>query len=131
MKIDTTVRQETGYIALWVLIFSLIMESVFLIAGAWDLSVLLGNLLGGVVAISNFFLMGLTVQKAVGKEEKQAAHLMRLSQQLRLGLLFITAVLGVALNCFHFIAVLVPLFFPRIAIAVRPLFDKKKGSERT
>ena len=41
--------------------------------------------------------------------------------------LAILAVLGVALKCFDTVAVLVTLFFPRIAIALRPLLDRKES----
>ena len=125
-KIDPTVRKETAYIAGFVLIFSLLMQSVFLIIGRWDYTVLLGNLFSGVMAVLNFFLMGLSVQAALQKEEKDAKTLMKLSQSLRMLLLFIAAALGVWLPCFHPIAALLPLFFPRIAIALRPLFIKKE-----
>ena len=69
-KIDPTVLKETKYIALWVLIFSALMQAVFLVLRAWDYTVLLGNLLGGGVAVLNFLLMGITVQNALQKEEK-------------------------------------------------------------
>ena len=69
-KVDKVVLKETKYIALWVIIFSLIMEAVFLIINKWDYTVLLGNLLSGAVGVLNFFLMGLGVQKAVMQEEK-------------------------------------------------------------
>ena len=39
-KLDATVRQETKYIAVWVLLFSAVMEAVFLIIGKWDYTVL-------------------------------------------------------------------------------------------
>lgn len=126
MKVDTAVRHETCYIAIWIVIFSILMEAIFLIIGKWDITVFWGNLLSGIVATVNFFLMGLTLQKAVTKEEKQAANTMKLSQTLRMLLLFITAALGVTLPCFHICSALIPLFFPRIAIALRPLFNKKR-----
>lgn len=126
-KIDKTVQKETGYIALWVLIFSVLMQATFLVIGKWDLTVLFGNLLGGALAILNFFLMGIGVQKAVGKEEKEARDMMKLSQTLRSLLVFAVAVVGVVLHCFHTVAVILPLFFPRIAVAFRPLFMKKEA----
>lgn len=129
MKIDATVRRETIYIAVWVGILSLLMEAVFLIIGKWDYTVLLGNLLSGAVAVGNFFLMGYTVQKAVDKEQKQAARLMRLSQTLRTLALFVAAAVGVALPCFSVWTALIPLFFPRIAVAFRPLFMKKEKKD--
>ena len=125
-KIDRTVLTETGYIALSVLILSALMQAVFLAVGAWDGAVLLGNLLGGAVAITNFFLMGLTVQAATAKDEKSAKAAMRSSQSLRTVFLFAAAALGVLLPCFDTIASLLPLFFPRIAIFFRPLVGRKK-----
>lgn len=125
-RIDPTVRRETGYIALSVLIFSALMQAVFLAVGAWNGAVLLGNLLGGTAAIANFFLMGLTVQAATSKDEKSAKAAMRASQSLRTVFLFAAAALGVLLPCFDTIASLVPLFFPRIAIAFRPMIGKQR-----
>lgn len=125
-NVDTTVAKETKYVAIFVGILSLLMQSVFLIVQHWDVSVLLGNLLSAAVSIANFFLLGLTVQSATKKDDEKDAKLaMRASHGLRLLLLFVAALLGVLLPCFHTIAVLVPLFFPRIAFAFRPLFEKK------
>lgn len=124
-NIDQTVQKETGYIALSTIILSLLMESVFLIIGRWNYTVLLGNVLSVVAAILNFFLMGLTIQSATQKEEKEARNRMKLSQSLRMIMLFATAVLGSLAPCFHIAAVLIPLFFPRIAIAFRPILFRK------
>ena len=125
-KIDPTVRKETLYIASVTGILSLLLQAGFLIAMHWDYTVLLGNLLGAVTAVGNFFLMGITVQKAVAKEKKPASDLMRLSQTMRLLMQLVVAVLGFALPCFNGYAVILSLFFPRIAIMVRPFLDKKK-----
>lgn len=125
MKIDKTVMRETKYIAAWVIILSLIMQAVFLIIGRWDYKVLLGNLFSGVMAVVNFLLMGITVQKAIEKDEKEAKTAMRLSQSLRTLMLFAVLVLGLTLPCFNGAAAVIPMFFPRIAIALRPIWDKK------
>ena len=123
-KIDAVVLRETAYIAVWVLILSALMESVFLIGGWWDITVLLGNLLGGGTAVLNFFLMALTVQNAVIKEEKEAKDLVRLSLTLRNFMLVAVAVVGFILDCFNIIALLIPLLFPSIAVKIRPFFLK-------
>ena len=128
-RIDAVVKRETKYIALFVLLFSVVMEAVFLIIGKWDIYVLFGNLLGGSVAVLNFFLMGLTVQKAVKQEEKDARSSVKASQGLRMFLLIVTAGVGYYVPFFNIIAVLVPLFFPRIAIALKPLVDKEFKKE--
>ena len=125
MKIDNTVKKETKYIALWVIILSTLMEAVFLVIGKWDYTVLLGNLLSGGISVLNFFLLGLTVQKALEKEEKDAKTLMKLSQTYRFLMLIAVVGIGVALPYFNIFSVIIPMFFPRIAISLRPLFDKK------
>ncbi len=124
-KIDATVLRETLFIAVWVILFSAVMESVFLIAGAWDYKVILGNILGIIAAVLNFFLMGLGVQSALGKSSEDAAKLMRMSQSLRMLMLFVFAAIAVLAPIFNIISALVPLLFPRIAIMLRPLFDKQ------
>lgn len=125
-KIDSTVLKETANVALVTLIFSVLMQSVFLIAGKWNYTVLLGNLLGGAAAISNFFLMGLTVQSALGLDAKDAKSRMKLSQMLRTLLLFAVAVIGYAVPVFNLLTVVIPYVFPRIAVALRALSLKKQ-----
>ncbi len=127
-KIDATVAGETRYIATWVVILSAVMEAVFLIIGMWSYKVLLGNILGGAAAVFNFLLMGITVQKAVVKDEKEAATAMKASQSMRSLMLLIVALLGIVIPVFNAVAVIIPLFFPRIAIAFVPLRDRKKNS---
>ena len=125
MKIDESVRKETINIAIGTLILSLLMEAIFLIIGKWDYTVILGNLLGAADAVLNFFFMGLTVQSAVTKEEKEARAKMKASQVLRMFFMFVIALLGALLPCFNVFAVLIPLFFPRVTIMCRSFAFKK------
>lgn len=126
-QVDATVRRETGYIAAAVGIMSMLMQAGFLIARQWDCTVLLGNLLSGGAGILNFFLMGITVQKALDKDEKDAQAAVRLSQQLRLLMMFVVVALGAALSCFNIYAVIIPIFFPRVAVALRPFIGRKQS----
>ena len=125
-QVNDTVKKETTYIAMCLLIGSLLLQAVFLLVGKWDYKVLCGNLLSGFASILNFFLMGLTVQKAVEKDEKAAASYIRTSQTLRLFMMFVFLAVGLLLPCFNIWAVVIPLFFPRVAIAFRPLLDKSR-----
>lgn len=123
-KLDATVKRETLYVAFMTLILSVLMQAIFLIVGEWDYTVLLGNLFGGGVAVLNFLLMGLTVQTSLELEEKEARGRVKLSMTLRMLMLVICAALGVLLPCFSVLATLIPLFFVRIAVALRPLADR-------
>lgn len=123
-NIDKAVKTETVYIAIWVLILSVLMQAVFLLIGRWDYTVLCGNLLGGGAAVLNFFLMGLGVQKAVAQDEQTARSTVKLSQTGRLMMMLGFAVIGLVVPVFHTVAVLVPMLFPRVAIALRPAVDR-------
>ena len=123
-KVEAAVWRETVYVVCWTAVLSVLLQAVFLILGKWDLTVLCGNLFSAFVAVLNFFLMGITVQHAVEKDEKGAASLMKMSQSLRTVMLFAAAAVGVLLPCFNTVAVIVTLFFPRIAILLRPVVDK-------
>lgn len=123
-RIDATVRKETIYVAVWEVVLTAVMLAAFLVAKAFDWTVLTGALLGSVTAVLNFLLMGLTIQGAIGLDEKDARTRLRGSQNLRMVMQTVVAVLGASLPCFNLWAVLIPLFFPRIAVMVRSRFIK-------
>ena len=123
-KIDSAIIKETKYIAAFSLILSVLMQAVFLVTGYWDYTVILGNLLSVVFSVLNFFLMGLTVQKAVVKEEKEAKNTMRISQVYRNLMMVVVCAVGIAVPVFNTWSVVIPVFFPRISIAFRHLFGK-------
>lgn len=125
MKLDRTVLRETTFIFGGTFILSVIMQVVFILTGAWDITVLLGNILGLVAAVGNFLLMGITVQIAVTKDEKESKKLVKVSQMGRLFLMLIVALIGYLVPIFNLLAVVVPYLFPRIAIMFRPMFNKK------
>jgi len=126
---DPAVRKETGYIALWVGALSLVMEAVFLLLRRWDWSVLAGNLGGAAVAIGNFLLLAITVSKAVASgNPKDAARRVRATATLRLLGVAGVCVLLIAVAKTNLYATLIPLLFPRIGLAFRPLIDKKRGT---
>ena len=124
-KIDKIVLKETKYIAAWMLILSAILQAVFLVIGKWDYTVLLGNLLSGSAMILNFLLMGITVQKAVDKDPKEAKQALKASGMARTFFLFLVVAIGILLkNVFSVWTVIIPVFFPRLIVAIRPLWDR-------
>ena len=130
-KIDPVVWKETGFVALVSLSLSVFMQSVFLIIshwveGAWDYTVLLGNLLGYLFAVGNFFFMCITVQSALKKSEKDAPNFVRISQIVRMLVLFLVSLASYFIPIFNIIAVVIPFLFPRIAITFRPLVSMIK-----
>ncbi len=121
-KVDKTVIKETRYIAVFSLILSLLMQAVFLIIlRRFDYTVLLGNILGLIIGVGNFFFMGIGVQKAVEKHPDDAKKVLRFSQTARFFAMFLLAMAGVLLSFFNTASVIIPIFFPRIAIAAKQI----------
>lgn len=128
-NVDPTVKRETIYIASFVVILSMLMEAVFLIIGKWDYTVLLGNILGAAVAVGNFFFMGITLQKSLQKGDEERSSFVKLSYTYRTLAIVISALVGFLCPVFNGYAVVIPLFFPRIAIFLKPFVDKNYKRE--
>ena len=128
-KIDKVVLRETAYIAIWTLIFSALLQSTFLMLGKWSVPVVLGNVYGAAAAVLNFFAMGLSVQKALTKEQKDVQAYIKATGTLRLFALFAVTVVGVLLFRTAVLAVAIPLLFPRAAIMIRPFFANRMDAD--
>lgn len=130
MKVDKTVKQETLYVLAGTIILSVLMEAVFLILNRYSYTVLFGNLLGGGIAVLNFFLMGLTLQKSLADNDLELSKKrMKASQSFRFLMLVIAAILGGVLPyIFNIIAVVIPFFFPRIIVTIRGLKIKGRST---
>ncbi len=125
-KPGEVVLKETRYIATGVFIMSILLQIVFVIINKWNYTVILGNLLSASFSILNFLAMGMTIEKAVTQDEKRARATVKTSQTLRHLALFVVAAFGVLFPFFNNWAVIIPLFFPRISISLRPLFGKNR-----
>lgn len=123
-KVSDAVRRETLWVAGWTIALSLVMHLVFALIGQWDTGVLLGSLLGCAVSVGCFFWLGITVQKAVGKPEKEARRILQTSMLLRLLIQGGALAAGFGLAWMNGWAVLVPLLCPQIAVRLRPLWKK-------
>lgn len=127
-KVHSTVIKETKFVGAWVLIFSALMEAVFLIIGKWDYTVLLGNILSAAAGIISFLFLGITIIKAISSgDSAYAKKLMRASQAIRTFFLFGIALLGALLPCFNIWATVIPILFPRLALLIRSFMVKRMG----
>ena len=121
------VKKETKNIAVSEIIGVAIMLLAFFILHMlipdkvpFDYRVVLAGIVGGGIAVLNFFLMGITVQKVAETEDEQAAvRKMRTSYTYRMLLQGLWAVLSIVLPCFQFAAGLIPLLIPGAAIKAR------------
>ena len=133
-NIQPAVKKETkrvivitlvGLILMWVLFAALhfIMPDKVPL----DYTVFLGGIAGGCVAVLNFFLMGLAVQKAAAAEDEGTARMkIKASYSQRMMIQMLWVIIAIVAPCFHFVAGIVPLLFPGTGIKIAGIFHNKK-----
>ena len=91
-----------------------------------DYTVFLGGIGGGAVAVLNFFLMGLAVQKAESASDEGTARMkLKASYSQRFLMQILWVILAIVAPCFHFVAGIAPLLFPGTGIKIMGIFHNK------
>lgn len=131
-KAVPAVRKETGNVAFYTVVGVLVMWGVY--GGmqgllpeivSLDAAVFLGGICGGLVAVLNFFFMGLAVQKAtVCRGEEEARILLKGSYTRRMFMQALWIILAAVTPCIQLAAGIFPLFFPGIGIKMRGLWKR-------
>ena len=116
-KPQQSIVKETKRIAVGTIIMLVVMLAVYAVLGKFTVGVLLGGLLGSAYAIFNFFMLGMTLQKAASMTDQQMAHMkVRSSYSTRMIGMLILAVVAFALPFVEGIPCLIALLFPRATI---------------
>ena len=93
----------------------------------FDYTVFLAGIGGGIIAVLNFFLMGLTVQKVAStQDEGMARNRMKSSYSQRMLLQMLWVIAAIAAPCFWAVAGVLPLLFPSIGIKIMGILNKNK-----
>ena len=123
------VFQETKIVAIGVTICTGLMMAVFGLLGYFDTSVLLGGIVGALLATGNFFFMAVGTSLAADKAEQQDVKggklLIRNSYMLRLLVLFVLLFACAKSGLFNLFALVLPLIFVRPALTFAEFFRKK------
>lgn len=126
------VFRETGIVLLGQVLCIAVMYGVYALIGRLDGSVLLGGVLGGVLAVANFLFMSIGVSLAADRAQQQNVKggkgLLQVSFLLRYGLLFLALIAGAKSGRCSLIALVLPLVFVRPILTVSEFFRKKEGS---
>ncbi|MBQ9049860.1 MAG: ATP synthase subunit I [Lachnospiraceae bacterium] len=135
MKLQKAVKEETIFVALGSLILSVLMVCIFFGLNRvfpeqvpMGLPVILGAAGGCAVAVGNFFLMALTVQKVAGIENyDQAYRSMQVSYRYRTFLQLIWCVLCMVLKFINPVAGILPLLWPSLLIKGKGIISGVKN----
>ena len=136
LNIQPAVKKETINVAITTTIGVILMWIVFVLLSvllpefwAFEFTVIPSGIVGGFVAVLNFLLMGVTVQKvAACEDENMARNYMKASYSRRMLLQAAWIVIAIAAPCFQFIAGILPLIFPSIGIKLVGIYRSKKNS---
>lgn len=133
--LSPALKKETKNIALYTIIGVVIMWLAFGVLHIldkekipFDYTVILGGIGGALVAVLNFFFMGLTVQKVASTEDEKLAHsYMKASYSRRILMQVAWLVIAIAVPCFQFIAGIAPLLFPGMGIKITGIIKAKQN----
>lgn len=122
------VIKESAIVLLGVTLCSAAMVGIFALLGKFDSAVLLGALVGTVLAALNFFFMAVIAMMAADKAEKQNVKggeaLIRGSYPVRMIVLFVILFAFAKSGLCNPIALVVPLVFVRPTITIAEFFRK-------
>ena len=131
-NVQPAVKKETkrvvmitgaGLILMWILFA--ILHFTMPDKVPFDYTVFLGGIGGGVIAVLNFFLMGLAVQKAASATDEGSARMkLKASYSQRFMMMILWVIIAIVAPCFQFVAGIAPLLFPGTGLKFVGIFHK-------
>ena len=131
-NVQPAVKKETkrvvmitgaGLILMWILFA--ILHFTMPDKVPFDYTVSLGGIGGGVIAVLNFFLMGLAVQKAASATDEGTARMkLKASYSQRFMMMILWVIVAIVAPCFQFVAGIAPLLFPGTGLKFVGIFHK-------
>ena len=122
------VFQETAVVAVGEVICTAAMIGIFFLMGYFNTGVVLGAIVGMVLAIGNFLFMAigasLAADKAQAQDVKGGQSLLQMSMLLRYAVLFIVLFACGRSGMFNLIALVLPLVFVRPTLTIAEFFRK-------
>ena len=133
MDVRKVVLRQTGIIALGEAVGVAAMIGIFALLGEFDATVLVGGIVGGLVAVGNFLAMAIGVNLAVDKAQQQ--NVQGGQAALKGSYLIRMLVMGLVLFAFaksglcNVLALVIPLIFVRFTLTVAEFFRRKPGEK--
>ena len=125
---SVTVKQ-TRRLSMGVFCATVGMLLVFYCLGELTAPVIWGALLGALVEIGNFVLLGISLQKAVA-DEVRGKMILKMTYNLRV-FIFVAAILvGFYAPCFHIVAVVVPMVAGRLTLFILQAKELRKQTSQ-
>lgn len=131
------VREFIGFIALGFAVYVPLVCLGFLVAGRFELRVLLGALYGSAAMIIYYLLFARAMAKAAEDSDPEAAK-KRIQAAYSLRMFILVLLMGVGvffstdnapMTVFHWLPIIISMIVPRISIAVWQMIQKKNKKD--
>ena len=133
MDIRKQLLRQTGVVALGEALGVAAIMGIFALLGKLDMGVVWGGIVGGLVAIGNFFVMAIGVNIAADKAQNQDVKggqaAIKGSYALRMVVMVIVLFAFAKSGICNVIALVVPLIFVRFTLTVWEFFRRKPGDQ--
>ncbi len=138
MKLQDAVKKETAFVAAGTAAGTAVMILAFYVLNRvmpesvpFGSGVILGGICGCAVAVLNFFLMAVTVQKVANTEDQDTAYrTMKLSYRNRMLLQLLWVIIAIAVPVFQFAAGILPLMIPSLVIKAKGVLMNTGGNTK-
>lgn len=121
------INKELFFILPRTLILDGIIYLITLPVYKFGMEIPLGLLLGTVVMLLNFIILGLSSERAVERPMGAAKRLMFGSYMIRLCIVGVLFVAAMKFSCINLMAAAIPQLYPKCFYTLNAMFKKKKG----
>ncbi len=121
-------RQELRAMRPWLLAINAVYFALLIVlffACGFNYSLLLGGVWGNIAGVGNFWLMGVSAENSLRHSAKSAQKYMNTLYCVRYLGLFLVMTAAAVLPFIDLLSAAVPLFFPRIIITVKSLWETR------
>lgn len=133
MDVRKELLRQTGIVALGEALGVAAMMGIFALLGKFDMGVVWGGIVGGLVAIANFFVMAIGVNIAADKAQNQDVKggqaAIKGSYALRMLVMAVVLFAFAKSGICNVIALVVPLVFVRFTLTLWEFFRRKPGDK--
>lgn len=127
---DIKLQEEVSIVTKDVIVFDLIVLAILLVTSAFNKSMLLGLLFGTIIAVLNFRLLALTIEKSVSMPQSKAQVYSASRYILRMTIVGVVLLVSAKAPHINIIGVAIGLVSPKFVILARKLLiDKLKRKE--
>lgn len=129
-ELDIKLQQEIVNINKGVLIYDVVIIIGLLLTSTFSTSMLMGLVLGTLVALMNFTLLAKTIEKSIDMSPNEAKLYASSKYTVRMIIVAVVLFISVKSEHLHLIGVFLGLMGPKVVILVRnKIFDKLKRKE--